>query len=145
MIEATPGYFAGHWQIVRIIEDVPAGIIGEFWGQAEFVSDGAGLTCTETGVLRYRGHDYHSGRTLLWRWPEPDRIDVRYEDGRLFHEFLREQPLAIQVSGEDRFTVAYEFLDAEWLATWTVEGPARDYRMTTRYWRARTEATRRLR
>ena len=136
MVLATESYFRGHWQMVRIIEDVPAGVIGEFWGQAEFAPDRLGLICTETGVLRFKGHDYHSGRVLLWRWPEPNRIDVRYDDGRRFHEFLREQPLAIQVSGEDRFEVGYEFDSAEWISTWTVDGPDRIWRMTTRYWRS---------
>ena len=39
-------------------------------------------------------------------------------------------------SDAPRILVAYDFSEREWISTWTVEGPERDYRMTSRYWRA---------
>ena len=68
MVEVSERYLDGDWQFVRIIENVRAGIIGEVWGQAQFIDDGEGLTCLENGVLRFNGHDYHTGRTSLWRF-----------------------------------------------------------------------------
>ena len=59
MTIATEAWFRGRWQMVRIIENVSEGVIGEFWGQCAFAPDGEGLTCRETGVLRFRGMDYH--------------------------------------------------------------------------------------
>ena len=63
--------------MVRIIENVAQGVIGEFWGECGFSPDGApGLTCREQGVLRFHGTDYHSGRVSLWRFPGQGRIEV---------------------------------------------------------------------
>ena len=137
MTIATQGWFRGHWQMMRIIENVPEGVIGEFWGECEFSPDGLGLTCREQGVLRFHGVDYHSGRVSLWRFPGPGRIEVRYEDGRPFHDFTAREPEATHLCGEDRYRVSYDFEPEgtadTWLCRWDVKGPAKDYAMTTRY------------
>lgn len=133
MDEATQSYFAGPWVFVRIIENVQAGVIGEVWGEAAFVPDGAGLTCEETGVLRFQGADYHTGRTSLWRFGPGDRIDVRYADGRPFHDFLMREPIALQLSGDARFEIVYEFGEGTWLSRWQLLAPGQEYVMTTRY------------
>lgn len=131
---ARPEFFAGTWQMVRIIENVSEGVIGEFWGEARFTPDGAGLTCRETGVLRFRGADYHAERASLWRFDANGRIEVRYEDGRPFHEFAFDEPEAVHDCGEDRYRVSYDFESpTAWLSRWEVTGPAKDYMMTTRY------------
>jgi len=132
MVDATQSYFEGPWQMVRIIENVREGVIGEVWGQAEFVKDGKGLTCHETGVLRFQGHDYHTGRTSLWRF-EGERIEVRYEDGRPFHDFLTRQPLALAIEADAEYRIAYEFDEGTWTSTWEMTGPGQRYMMTTRY------------
>jgi len=119
--------------MMRIIENVPEGVIGEFWGDCEFAPDGAGLVCREQGVLRFRGADYHSGRVSLWRFAGQGRIEVRYEDGRPFHDFAADTPEATQLCGEDRYRVSYDFGDGVWFSRWEVVGPAKDYVMTTRY------------
>jgi len=133
MTIATEAWFRGHWQMVRIIENVPEGVIGEFWGECSFTPDGHGLTCNEQGVLRFRGADYHSGRISLWRFPQQGHIEVRYEDGRPFHDFDVEEPQATHLCDDDRYRVSYEFDDNTWVSRWDVVGPAKDYIMTTRY------------
>jgi hypothetical protein len=131
---ALQDYFAGRWQMIRIIENVPEGVIGEFWGEARFQPDGTGLTCREEGVLRFRGEDYHAERVSLWRFPGGERIEVRYEDGRPFHDFVLDDPQAVHDCGEDRYRVAYEFEGpTAWVSRWEVRGPAKDYVMSTRY------------
>ena len=137
MTIATEAWFRGDWQMMRIIENVPEGVIGEFWGGCSFTPDGSGLTCREQGVLRFHGADYHSGRVSLWRFDGQGRIEVRYEDGRPFHDFLADQPQATHLCGQDRYRVSYDF-DPEgvgdtWLSRWEVTGPAKDYVMSTRY------------
>jgi hypothetical protein len=150
MTIATEAWFGGAWQMVRIIENVPEGVIGEFWGECGFVPDGQGLTCSENGVLRFRGADYHSGRVSLWRFPEPGRIEVLYEDGRPFHDFGLDDPEATHLCGDDSYRVIYDFgpgADRDtWLSQWEVTGPAKDYLMTTRYRRGAAPArkTRRI-
>ncbi|MEL6219526.1 MAG: DUF6314 family protein [Pseudomonadota bacterium] len=131
-------YFAGAWQMVRIIENISEGVIGEFWGEARFEGDGQGLICREAGVLRFRGADYHAERVSLWRFGDEGRIEVRYEDGRPFHEFAFDDPQAVHECGEDTYTVSYDFEGPTgWVSRWEVSGPAKDYMMTTRYRRGR--------
>jgi len=130
---ATQSYFAGQWQMVRIIENVREGVIGEVWGQADFVEDDEGLTCIENGVLRFGGHDYHTGRVSLWRFGEGGHIEVRYEDGRPFHDFLTQDPIVLSIDGEARFQISYTFNRDSWTSSWELLGPGADYLMTTRY------------
>jgi hypothetical protein len=130
---ARESWFRGRWQMVRIIEDVTEGVIGEFWGACTFSPDGEGLTCRETGVLRFRGEDYAASRVSLWRFPGGGRIEVRYEDGRPFHDFDEGRPEARHLCSEDAYRVSYEFAQNGWLSRWEVSGPRKDYVMITRY------------
>jgi len=129
-------FFKGTWQMLRIIENVREGVIGEFWGDATFRDSEDGLSCTETGVLRFRGHDYLASRDSIWVFPGGGRIEVRYSDGRPFHDFVVDVPEAVQLCGADRYEVSYSFGEDSWLSRWTVSGPGKDYTMTTRYRRA---------
>lgn len=133
MWHATQSYFIGEWHMVRIIEDVREGVIGEVWGEATFTPDGAGLTCVENGVLRFQGADHHMGRVSLWRFGRDGRIEVQYEDGRPFHDFLTDEPIALMFDGESQYRIEYEFEVDTWLSIWEMSGPRDDYRMTTRY------------
>jgi hypothetical protein len=133
MTIATEAWFRGRWQMVRIIENLPQGVIGEFWGECAFEPDGDGLTCTEAGVLRFRGNDYAATRVSLWRFPGGGRVEVRYEDGRPFHDFPEREPAAVHDCGDDHYRVEYDFGEGTWLSRWAVTGPAKDYVMTTRY------------
>lgn len=143
MTVATQSFFAGRWQMIRIIENVTEGIIGEFWGEARFEPDGTGLTCRENGVLRFRGTDYHAERASLWRFPGGGRVEVRYEDGRPFHDFIADDPEAVHECGEDLYRVAYDFERDAWTSVWEVSGPDKDYQMTTRYRRIKAPVARR--
>ena len=133
MIRATQDYFRGQWLMVRIIENVPEGIIGEVWGEAEFVPDAQGLTCREQGVLRFAGADYHTGRTSLWRFPRPGKVEVLYEDGRPFHDFLTRDPIALTIEDDARYEIVYDFEPDTWISRWQLLGPDRNYMMTTRF------------
>ncbi|MEM1343144.1 MAG: DUF6314 family protein [Pseudomonadota bacterium] len=132
---ASEKFFRGRWQMVRIIENVSEGVIGEFWGEAAFQPGAHGLVCRESGVLRFRGSDYHAARASLWRFPGAGRIEVRYEDGRPFHDFIIDEPRAEHACGADRYRVSYDFGTSEWTSRWEVSGPSKDYQMTTRYYR----------
>lgn len=129
----TERFFKGPWQMMRIIENVTEGVIGEFWGEANFEPAPEGLRCRETGVLRFRGEDYSAERTSIWVFPGGDRIEVRYADGRPFHDFVLDEPEAVQHCGEDTYSVSYSFGEDAWLSRWVIAGPNKDYTMTTRY------------
>ena len=133
MIRATQSYLEGPWHMIRIIENVRDGVIGEVWGDAQFLFDGEGLTCLENGVLRFQGADYHTGRTSLWRFDEDDRIEVQYEDGRPFHDFLTRNPISLMIADDARYRISYEFDRETWLSRWQMQGPGANYEMTTRY------------
>ncbi len=133
MIRATQSYLEGPWHMIRIIENVRDGVIGEVWGEAEFIFDGEGLTCLENGVLRFQGADHHTGRTSLWRFTDDDRIEVKYEDGRPFHDFLTRNPISLMISDDARYEISYEFDRETWLSRWQMLGPGSNYEMTTRY------------
>jgi hypothetical protein len=133
MIRATQSYFAGDWLMVRIIENAPEGVIGEVWGEARFVADGEGLACRETGVVRFQGEDFHMERTSLWRFPEPGLVEVLHADGRPFHHFLTERPIALESSGDASFEIVYEFEPDTWISRWEMTEPGGSYMMTTRY------------
>ncbi len=133
MIRATLSYLQGPWHMIRIIENVREGVIGEVWGEADFIHDGEGLTCRENGVLRFNGNDYHTGRTSLWRFRENDRIEVQYDDGRPFHDFLTQRPIALMIAPDARYEISYEFDRDTWLSRWQMLGPGSKYEMTTRY------------
>lgn len=133
MIRATQDYFRGQWLLVRIIENVPEGIIGEVWGEAEFVNDSEGMACRERGVMRFQGTDFHMERTSLWRFPEAGRVEVLYEDGRPFHDFLTRDPIALTIEEDARYEIVYDFKPGTWISRWQLLGPGRNYMMTTRY------------
>lgn len=141
MEEATERYFRGRWQMVRIIENVTEGVIGEFWGEAVFEPDGEGLSCRENGVLRFCGADYSAERRSLWRFPGGDRVEVRFADGRPFHDFLSTRPEAEHACGDDRYHVSYEFHHDHWRSCWAVDGPSKDYVMSTLYRRISESST----
>lgn len=133
MAHATQSYLAGDWQMVRIIENVADGVIGEIWGEARFMPDGAGLRCVETGVMRFQGVDYHDRRVSLWRFAEGGCVEVLYEDGRAFHDFLNDAPIALAIEGEASFRIEYAFERGAWSSVWNLDAPGAAYRMTTSY------------
>ncbi len=130
---ASQDWFAGRWGMQRLILNVPDKVVGEFWGEAEFLPDDQGLTCRESGVLRFEGQDFQSGRVLLFRFPKPGRVSVAFEDGREFHEFDVARPEAVHTCDPDVYMVHYRFESDSWETRWEVHGPKKDYVMETRY------------
>jgi hypothetical protein len=133
--------FAGCWRVLRRIDDRHARMRGRFDGQADFVPDGQGLTCTETGLLRYGDAAPLEGtRRNLWRPQPPHAIAVHFADGRFFHAFdLAADARAAHDCAPDLYRVRYDFSDwPAWRATWTVSGPRKDYTSETTYTRKAT-------
>ena len=129
--------FAGHWTLTRQIEDRTAGPNGQFVGTAVFeaIAD-ATLRYTETGTLQLgQGPSMTAERSYLWEFAA-DRVDVFFDDGRDFHHFVPDgvSEGSNHPCGEDFYTVTYDFtVWPNWVATWTVTGPRKDYTSVTRY------------
>ncbi|MEM6489178.1 MAG: DUF6314 family protein [Pseudomonadota bacterium] len=102
-------------------------------GAAGAAATGATLACRESGVLRFRGADYHAARVSLWRFPAPGRVEVMFEDGRPFHGFETDDPVAEHRCGADLYRVAYAFRETGWTSHWDVDGPQKSYEMITHY------------
>lgn len=104
-------------------------------GQDRFGAAASLLRCSESGVLRYQGHDYAAGRVTFWRFDPGGAIEVIYEDGRPFHRFSPGRPEATHLCGADTYDVDYAFGPDCWWSRWRVVGPNKDYWMTTRFTR----------
>ncbi|MFH9661392.1 DUF6314 family protein [Streptomyces sp. NPDC017248] len=131
-------HLAGRWRVERSVRDLAGGDEGHFTGTTVFAPrDGGGLLHEESGTFTWRGTARPATRTLLFLpGPAPGRADVRFADGRPFHEldlttgrYVADHPCAADLyRGE--FTVR----DAgHWRTVWRVGGPAKDLVLRTDY------------
>ncbi|MET9450272.1 DUF6314 family protein [Streptomyces cinerochromogenes] len=135
-------HLAGRWRVERDVRDLASGAEGHFSGATVFSAlDGGGLLHEESGIFTWQGAARPATRTLRFLpHPVPGRADVRFADGRPFHEldlttgrYVADHPCAADLyRGE--FTVR----DADhWRTVWRVGGPAKDLLLTTDYVRER--------
>ncbi|GAA2593076.1 DUF6314 family protein [Streptomyces violaceus] len=130
-------YLAGRWSVARSVRDLASGAQGEFSGTTVFRPEEAGgLLHHESGTFVWQGVARPAERTLRFL-PGPDgTADVRFADGRPFHDldltsgrYVADHPCAADLyRGE--FTVR----DADhWRTVWRVRGPAKDLVLRTDY------------
>ncbi|MFJ4524166.1 DUF6314 family protein [Streptomyces sp. NPDC088810] len=135
-------HLAGRWRAERAVRDLASGAEGRFTGTTVFSPlEGGGLLHEESGTFTWHGTARPATRTLRFLpGPTPGRADVRFADGRPFHEldlttgrYVADHPCAADLyRGE--FTVR----DADhWRSVWRVGGPAKDLVLTTDYVRER--------
>ncbi|ARF58534.1 DUF6314 family protein [Streptomyces gilvosporeus] len=136
-------YLAGRWRIVRTVRDLRSGAEGRFRGTAHFRPDpsGAGLLHCEEGELTWDGAVHPASRTLRLI-PLPDgTAEVRFADGRPFHDLdLRSgRWRAVHPCAADRYQGTFTAVAAdEWRLEWRVGGPAKDQLLRSVYRRADT-------
>jgi hypothetical protein len=126
--------FEGAWVLEkRIIHG--DGQKASFRGSARFIPDAKGLRYEERGLIRLNGHRPVSAqRSYLWRQGEAGRVAVHFDDGRPFHVIDPSLPNDTHHCAPDTYEVSYRFdIWPEWMATWQVRGPAKDYRMVATY------------
>ena len=131
--------FAGEWRVERAIEDVRAGRAGRFEGRAIFTPDADGLAYLEEGVLTMDGAaGFAATRRYRWRDAGAGTIEVRFDDGRLFHRFYADEPMpgAAHECPPDQYRVGYDFRAwPRWIADWRARGPRKDYRIVSTFTR----------
>ncbi|MGW2644518.1 DUF6314 family protein [Streptomyces sp. NPDC001393] len=131
-------HLAGHWRVERGVRDLASGDEGRFSGTTAFTAlETGGLLHEESGTFTWQGVARPATRTLRFLpGPTPGTADVRFADGRPFHEldlssgrWVAEHPCAADLyRGE--FTVQ----DADrWRSVWRVGGPAKALVLTTDY------------
>ena len=129
-------YFIGSWSYLRILDDRRLGAPGSILGRALFEPEEDTLLYSERGHLSFAGSETTATRRYRYRFPEGQRAEVSFADGRPFH--------AMDLSrGNDRFTHdcppdLYEGCcillgENSWQLTWRVTGPRKDLRLETRY------------
>ena len=126
--------FEGHWRIDRVLTDHRDGRHGRLAGQAAFTRCAAGLRYAEDGVLRMdNAADLTARQSYIWV-EDTAGLAVQFSDGRPFH---RLETAAQHFCAPDAYRVQYEFSAwPQWMATWRVTGPRKDYTSVTHYVRA---------
>ena len=133
-------YLAGSWRVERSVRDHASGAEGTFSGTTEFEPlEAGGLLHHESGTFVWQGVARPAERTLrLLPGSTPSRADVRFADGRPFHDLdlasgrhTAEHPCAA-----DHYQGEFTVHDANhWRTVWQVGGPAKDLTLTTDYTR----------
>ncbi|MBV2361252.1 trigger factor [Thalassococcus sp. CAU 1522] len=122
--------FLGTWTLSRDLDHAD-GTRARFDGRAVWTAQEDGALYVETGTLTLAmGGAFAAERRYLW---DAD-LGVWFDDGRFFHTVPRGGGTARHWCDPDQYDVAYDFATwPDWTAVWTVKGPRKDYRSTTRY------------
>lgn len=130
--------FEGRWGLFRTIEDRLGGRDGTLTGHVTLAPDGPdALVYEEEGQLTIADQPALTARRI-YRWARAPggRIEVTFEDGRAFHDFSLERtmPEASHWCDPDMYHVTYDFTRwPRWSSEWRVQGPRKNYRMSSQY------------
>jgi hypothetical protein len=126
----------GRWSLARRIVNAD-GSEAALEGEAVFRRAGLRLIQEEDGWLRLPGGGAPLRATRRYVWTaEKGRLEVLFEDNRPFHTVPLGvgRPETIYLCDPDRYAVAYDFTGwPAWRSVWRVEGPRKDYVMTSDY------------
>lgn len=140
-ISDLAAFLGGSWDVARELDDLAGSGAMRFVGTARWWPRGAAeLGYEEHGVLeRADGRD-DAWRNLSYARLDGGRAEVRYADGRPFHELdlTRGRWRTLVSCGADRYAGLFVVGGPDQLVVrWTVRGPAKAYSSTTRYLRQR--------
>jgi hypothetical protein len=127
-------YLPGRWRVERTLHDARLGD-GTFTGTAAFAVDEGGLDWLEAGRLALGGYEGPARRRLRVA-REDDGWMVRFDDGRPFHPLVLQRGgcAVAHPCGEDSYAGEYVVLGPDAFdVAWSVRGPAKDQRITSRY------------
>lgn len=124
----------GRWRVSRMIEDLRAGLKGQFEGEATWSPDADGLIQEEQGTLTFgTAPPMQATRRYLWR-AEGAALSVLFDDGRAFHTVPQPGAEALHDCPPDTYRVRYTFEDTCKFSTrWHVMGPRKDVVLTTTF------------
>ncbi|MCW2747106.1 MAG: hypothetical protein JWP10_248 [Nocardioidaceae bacterium] len=127
-----PVALLGSWDFTRRIVDRVAGEDTRVAGTTELVSETAGrVKWSEQGVMQWRDKEVPVTRVLFLELRD-DGWFVTFDDGRDFHPWAPGEQVE-HMCGADLYrghVVAGHPLDS-WTVEWNVQGPTKDYTMTT--------------
>ena len=125
---------SGTWRLLRRIVHGD-GSEASLVGQAVFSRSGPRLIQDETGVLTLAGRELQASQRYVWE-RAGSQLNVYFSDMRPFHAVPLEvvAPDAVHLCPPDRYEVTYDFENwPNWRSVWHVEGPRKDYVMTSTY------------
>ncbi len=133
-------YLSGSWRVRRSVRDLASGDEGDFSGTTVFSAlPEGGLLHAESGTFTWRGVPRPAERTLRFLpGGEPGRADVRFGDGRPFHDLdlTSGHHVTDHPCSADLYRGEFAVLDADhWRTVWRVGGPAKDLVLNTEYTR----------
>ncbi|MFD7938351.1 DUF6314 family protein [Streptomyces sp. NPDC059755] len=139
-------YLRGSWRVTRSVRDRASGAEGRFDGFTVFsaldesggeAGDVGGLLHRESGTFVWLGVPRPAERTLRFLpGPTPGTADVRFADGRPFHDLdlTTGRHIADHPCSADLYRGEFTVRDADhWRTVWRVAGPAKDLSLTTDY------------
>ncbi|MFI8188918.1 DUF6314 family protein [Streptomyces sp. NPDC085946] len=134
-------YLGGSWRVRRSVRDLASGATGEFGGTTRFeplAGDGppGGLLHHESGTFVWQGVARPAERTLRFLPGPGGTADVRFADGRPFHDLdlTSGRHIADHPCAADLYRGEFTVRDADhWRTVWRVRGPAKDLVLTTEY------------
>ncbi|MFI5792668.1 DUF6314 family protein [Streptomyces sp. NPDC051677] len=136
-------YLAGSWRVQRSVRDRASGDEGRFDGITVFsaLKEGGpghdGLLHEESGAFVWLGVARPAERTLRFLpGPTPGTADVRFADGRPFHDLdlTSGRHIADHPCAADLYRGEFTVRDTDhWRTVWRVAGPSKDLLLTTDY------------
>ncbi|MET9155065.1 DUF6314 family protein [Streptomyces griseoflavus] len=130
-------YLSGRWRVRRTVRDLASGDRGHFAGTVVFGPlEGGGLLHEESGDFTWRGVTRPAARTLRFLPGPGGTADVRFADGRPFHDLdlVTGRYVADHPCAADLYRGEFTVRDAgHWRTLWRVRGPAKDLELGTDY------------
>ena len=124
----------GRWRLERQILHAD-GMVNRLDGEVRFHRSGVRLIQDEEGTLVLGNQTIKATRRYIWT-ASNGRLDVFFDDMRPFHTVLLgvAQHQTVHLCDPDRYEVSYDFSQwPHWSARWQVEGPRKDYVMTSSF------------
>ena len=131
---ASLAALAGRWHLSRVIDHAD-GTRATLEGVSVFSRSGPRLIQEESGVLKFGDQNLEARQRYIWEAAGP-HLNVYFSDMRPFHAVPLGEPCprTVHLCDPDRYEVVYDFQAwPRWTSTWKVEGPRKDYEMTSRY------------
>jgi hypothetical protein len=138
-------YLAGSWRVERTVRDLASAAEGTFSGTTVFEAQDkpdegeSGLLHHESGTFVWQGVARPAERTLRFLPGDgPGRADVRFSDGRPFHDLdlTSGRHIADHPCAADLYRGEFTVHDTDrWRTVWQVGGPTKHLILTTDYTR----------
>lgn len=133
-------FLQGTWWLLRRLDDHRAGLQGQLTGSAVFSPDGPReLYYSEKGRLVIGDHDGLALQSYRYVFPAAGRAEVRFSDGRAFHELDLSDGRwgCAHLCDPDRYDGSFTVLGRDsWRVVWRVAGPRKDLTLDSTYRRA---------